>query len=161
LTSSDDHRYVMAIIARHTRDGHTQWQNVAAVLGRCVADVRRDYDFTIPTPPAGSRVFPADFPPELIIDRSSPTAYPRMKAAVLLFLLKGPTTSEFIAGRICRRHEAVRARLSELKAEGYAVHNEAWGRATSRTWQVTAEGRAFARALPALQRSPKTERAFS
>lgn len=153
MTTAADYAYAMTIITRFSRGDHVQWQNVAAVLGRNVEDVKREFDLAMPKIPVAE--FPDDLPPEFVIV-PSPRFYPRLRAKVLAFLLKGPSNPDQIGASTGMIPKAVRARLSELHAAGLVDHDGAWGRATHRTWRVTAEGKSFA-AAQGFARAPSKE----
>ena len=143
MTNPDDRTYALAVIARHTRNDHTAWQGVAKVLGRSVADVKREYDLTIPAIPQAI-ILVAPTPAE--------SGYPAMRLKILGFLIRWPSsTAECGANSTGARVEAVRARLSELSADGLVEHDEARGRATSRSWRASSAGRTFAK-----QHSPRS-----
>lgn len=137
------------VVKRCTRDGVTSWQNVAAQLGCSVESARKRFD------PQYLPIRPWPHPceeiaPEVVDENDTHSLAPkgpgmRMEVICLLHRL-GHLSSADIANRLGKPVNSVRARLSQIKAEGW-VENDGFGRANGLfewTWKLTEAGRLVA-----------------
>lgn len=110
--------YEQATIARCTRNGVVQWQQVATQLGCSVATARAQYDVAYcrpyavaaPTPPR-----PPAKPPSNRVRKQKPDG---LSANIFAALADGPLSSKEIAEKSGRPYGSVRVRLSTLKELG-------------------------------------------